>query len=70
MKLAAKSIQEGKCYSTRHKELRHVVMIAAGGLTPYDTRKRTEDGGWSAPRRYSASLESFAREAVSEVPCL
>jgi hypothetical protein len=69
MRLAPKSIEVGKCYATKHNELRQVVSVAPNGMVTYDTGKKADDGGWSSASRFNASLENFAREAVSEAPC-
>lgn len=69
MKLNPKSVAVGKCYTTKHSELRQVVSIEPGGEITYDTRKPAEGGGWSQARRFHSSLDTFAREALSEVPC-
>lgn len=68
MKLKSDAISLGKCYATKHGEVLKVVSIQPNEIT-FDTRKKSEDGGWSQPRRFHANLENFAREAVSEVPC-
>lgn len=69
MKLKPNSIAVGKCYATKHRELRQVVSIESSGEITYETRKEIEGGGWSQARRFHSSLDTFVREAVSEVPC-
>jgi hypothetical protein len=69
MKLKLDRIAVGKCYATKHHELRQVVSIEPSGEITYDTRKAAEGGGWSPARRFHSTLDTFAREAVSEVPC-
>ncbi|MDB5571132.1 MAG: hypothetical protein JWN93_2315 [Hyphomicrobiales bacterium] len=66
MKLKAKSIGVGKCYATKHGEVRQVVSIQPSGEITFDTRRQAADGSWSQPRRFHSNLENFAREAVSE----
>ena len=69
MKLKSNAIYVGKCYATKHGELRKVVSIQPSGEITFDTHKKSDDGGWSQPRRFHADLKNFAREAVLEVPC-
>lgn len=69
MKMKSASVAVGKCYATKHGELRQVISMQPGGEITFDTRKKNEDGGWSQPRRFHTNLENFAREAVAEVPC-
>lgn len=69
MKLKSGAISIGRCYATKHGEVRQVVSIQPSGEITFDTRRKSEDGSWSQPRRFHANLENFAREAVAEVPC-
>lgn len=67
MKLKGAAIAVGRCYATKHGEVRKVVSIQPNGEITFDTHKKLEDGSWSQPRRFHANLKNFAREAVSEV---
>jgi hypothetical protein len=69
MKLTPKSIAEGKCYLTKDGDLRQVVSTEPAGMVTYETRKKTSAGKWSAPQRFSETLDHFVRKAISETPC-
>jgi hypothetical protein len=69
MKLKASAINVGRCYTTRHGELRQVVSLEPKGEVVFDARKPLDGGGWTSARRYHASMEAFVREAVAEAPC-
>lgn len=69
MKVKASELAVGKCYATRHGELRQVVSLETKGEVTFETRKKIEAGGWSHPRRFHVSVDAFVRELVAEAVC-
>jgi hypothetical protein len=69
MKVKAGDLAVGKCYATRHGELRQVVSLEQKGEVTFDARKKGTAGDWTAPRRFHASVDAFVRELVEEAPC-
>lgn len=61
MKLKSSAISVGRCYATKHGEVRKVVSIQPNGEITFDTHKKTEDGSWSQPRRFHSNLEKFCK---------
>lgn len=65
MAIEINAVRPGKCYTTKHAEVRKVVNVK-NGIVIYDSRA-PRPGLWIT--RPSKTIEIFTREVVSEREC-